>query len=647
MNTVRIRLKPLLLVPIDILAVIIGYFLTLYIMFPLDNISVPSNINRLIYSPASIVVIAIYILSFAIFEMYYTMLAHISIYDMFKGLAGNIVGTYMVFLFNNFVLPRVNGSVRFTNSFVLIAGLLIMFFTLGIRVLPRVAGSAYRAFVIKFLKKPKNKVLVYGAGNAGIALHRDISNNVKSDYKVMCFYDDDLSKSGTKVSGLKVYGPSTDLVTLTDVLEIDTIIIAVPSATPEQMSDIIEKCNKTKCKLKTLPALYDLIIDGYLDSRQIRDVSIYDILGRKEAKIDIDEISGYINNKTILVTGAGGSIGSEICRQILSYKPKRLVLVDIYENNVYDLENELKFIYKDDLPIRIYIGSIRDFKRMEYIFDVERPDVVFHAAAHKHVPLMEDSPGEAIKNNVFGTLNIVELSKIYRVSTFVLISTDKAVNPTNVMGATKRIAEMVIQSYAKKDKNCVTKYVAVRFGNVLGSNGSVVQLFQKQIANMGPVTVTDPEVTRYFMTIPEASRLVIQAGAMAKGGEIFILDMGKPIKIANLAEDMIRLSGYTPHVDIKIVYTGLRPGEKLYEELLQAEEGTTKTCHDSIFVGKPFDLHWEDVSKMLEELERCADCGDDDEIISVLKMCVPTYKPMRNHQIKPVSINVKERSELA
>ena len=647
MNTVRIRLKPLLLVPIDILAVIIGYFLTLYIMFPLDNISVPSNINRLIYSPASIVVIAIYILSFAIFEMYYTMLAHISIYDMFKGLAGNIVGTNMVFLFNNFVLPRVNGSVRFTNSFVLIAGLLIMFFTLGIRVLPRVAGSAYRAFVIKFLKKPKNKVLVYGAGNAGIALHRDISNNVKSDYKVMCFYDDDLSKSGTKVSGLKVYGPSTDLVTLTDVLEIDTIIIAVPSATPEQMSDIIEKCNKTKCKLKTLPALYDLIIDGYLDSRQIRDVSIYDILGRKEAKIDIDEISGYINNKTILVTGAGGSIGSEICRQILSYKPKRLVLVDIYENNVYDLENELKFIYEDDLPIRIYIGSIRDFKRMEYIFDVERPDVVFHAAAHKHVPLMEDSPGEAIKNNVFGTLNIVELSKIYRVSTFVLISTDKAVNPTNVMGATKRIAEMVIQSYAKKDKNCVTKYVAVRFGNVLGSNGSVVQLFQKQIANMGPVTVTDPEVTRYFMTIPEASRLVIQAGAMAKGGEIFILDMGKPIKIANLAEDMIRLSGYTPHVDIKIVYTGLRPGEKLYEELLQAEEGTTKTCHDSIFVGKPFDLHWEDVSKMLEELERCADCGDDDEIISVLKMCVPTYKPMRNHQIKPVSINVKERSELA
>lgn len=603
MNTVRIRLKPLLLVPIDILAVIIGYFLTLYIMFPLDNISVPSNINRLIYSPASIVVIAIYILSFAIFEMYYTMLAHISIYDMFKGLAGNIVGTNMVFLFNNFVLPRVNGSVRFTNSFVLIAGLLIMFFTLGIRVLPRVAGSAYRAFVIKFLKKPKNKVLVYGAGNAGIALHRDISNNVKSDYKVMCFYDDDLSKSGTKVSGLKVYGPSTDLVTLTDVLEIDTIIIAVPSATPEQMSDIIEKCNKTKCKLKTLPALYDLIIDGYLDSRQIRDVSIYDILGRKEAKIDIDEISGYINNKTILVTGAGGSIGSEICRQILSYKPKRLVLVDIYENNVYDLENELKFIYKDDLPIRIYIGSIRDFKRMEYIFDVERPDVVFHAAAHKHVPLMEDSPGEAIKNNVFGTLNIVELSKIYRVSTFVLISTDKAVNPTNVMGATKRIAEMVIQSYAKKDKNCVTKYVAVRFGNVLGSNGSVVQLFQKQIANMGPVTVTDPEVTRYFMTIPEASRLVIQAGAMAKGGEIFILDMGKPIKIANLAEDMIRLSGYTPHVDIKIVYTGLRPGEKLYEELLQAEEGTTKTCHDSIFVGKPFDLHWEDVSKCLKNLK--------------------------------------------
>lgn len=627
----RIRLKQLLLIPIDIISVTVCFLLTLYIRYYIDNEIVPKALFGVILSPTFVVIIAIYVLSFLFFEMYSTMLSHISLGDMFRGVAGNTVASTLVFLFNFFIVPRFSIFRGFQDhSVILIAGLLIMIVSLGIRVAPRAMDVINKVVSSRIVKEQKKNVLVYGAGNAGIALLRDIMYNVKSNYKVICFYDDDNNKTGTRLSGLKVYGSNTDLSTLTEVLEIDTIIIAIPSATREQMSLIVEKCNKTKCQLKTLPALYDLVIDGYLDSRHVRDVDIYDILGRQETKIDVDGISGYINRNVILVTGAGGSIGSEICRQILKYKPEKLVLVDIYENNVYDLENELKGLYGNNLPMRIYIGSVRDYERLDVILKKEKPDVIFHAAAHKHVPLMEISPGEAIKNNVFGTLNLVKLAKIHRVNTFVLISTDKAVNPTNVMGATKRMAEMIVQSYAKNDSTCKTKYVAVRFGNVLGSNGSVVPLFQKQIARMGPVTVTHPEVTRFFMTIPEASRLVIQAGAMAEGGEIFILDMGKPVKIDDLAREMIRISGYVPNVDIKIVYTGLRTGEKLYEELLQDEEGTTKTDKDGIFIGKPLELNWLDVSKMIEDLGKVVDSPNTEEIIECLKSCVTTYTPKRN-----------------
>ena len=392
---------------------------------------------------------------------------------------------------------------------------------------------------------------------------------------------------------------------------------------------MVNKCKALGCKLKILPLLYDMVIDNESLYRNIRNIDVNDLLGRKETNININDVNGYIRNMTILVTGAGGSIGSELCRQIAKFKPQKLVLFDIYENNMYDLISELtiNLHLNQDLEIVSYIGSVRDFDRINDICKTEQPDVIFHAAAHKHVPFMEDSPGEAIKNNVFGTYNVAKAADLNHVKTFVLISTDKAVNPTTVMGTTKRLAELIIQAYAQKSR---TKFVAVRFGNVLNSNGSVVPLFKRQIENGGPVTVTHPEITRFFMTIPEAARLVIQAGSMAKGGEIFVLDMGKPVKILDLAMDMIRISGYTPGVDMKIEFTGLRPGEKLYEELLQDEEGTSETSHDGIFVGSPSNITWEDIVRILDDLRDALATFSDDEIIACLKRNVPTYHPERN-----------------
>lgn len=362
-------------------------------------------------------------------------------------------------------------------------------------------------------------------------------------------------------------------------------------------------------------------MDGESGLTNVRDVEIADILGREEVNIDVDSISGYISGSTVLVTGAGGSIGSELCRQIVKYSPGKLILLDIYENNVYDIENELIRGYGKNIPLKTYIASVRDYERMSGIFDKEKPEIVFHAAAHKHVPLMEFSPGEAVKNNIFGTYNSARVSDEHGVKTFVLISTDKAVNPTNVMGATKRVAEIIVQAYSRISK---TRFVAVRFGNVLGSNGSVVPLFKKQIEHMGPVTVTHPDITRFFMTIPEAARLVVQAGAMAAGGEIFILDMGAPVKIDSLARDIIRLSGYVPDIDIKIEYTGLRPGEKLYEELLRYEEGVSASSREGIFIAKPFYMEWNSVLDMLEEMKSCVN-GSHEEVAECLKKYVPTY----------------------
>ena len=415
--------------------------------------------------------------------------------------------------------------------------------------------------------------MIIGAGEAGVLVIKEYKNHPQLNSKPVALIDDDEYKQGRVIMGVPVVGKRDDILAQVEKLKIDEIILAMPSASKKDISSIVDICKKTKAKLKILPGVYELI-DGKVTIKNIRDVQIEDLLGREEIKTDINAISSYIKDKVILVTGGGGSIGSELCRQIANIKPRKLVIIEIYENSAYDIQNELLRRNKD-LNLKIYIASIVDRDIMFDLFNIERPDVVFHAAAHKHVPLMEDSPKESIKNNVFGTLNLVHAADKYGVKKFVMISTDKAVNPTNIMGASKRICEMIIQSVNPVSK---TDFVAVRFGNVLGSNGSVIPLFKKQIEEGGPVTVTHKDVIRYFMTIPEAVSLVIQAGAIVKGGEIFVLDMGKPVKILDLAEDLIRLSGFEPYKDIQIEIIGLRPGEKLYEELFLRKKMLHPQC---------------------------------------------------------------------
>ncbi|MEG0775061.1 nucleoside-diphosphate sugar epimerase/dehydratase, partial [Clostridium sp.] len=424
----------------------------------------------------------------------------------------------------------------------------------------------------------------------------------------------------TSISGIKVLGNRDDIEGLAKKYSIDLILIAIPGLKDQDKKEIIRICSNTKVEVKTVPGVYEFI-GGTLTLNQIRDVDVKDLLGREQIKLDHEGISEYLKDKRVLVTGGGGSIGSELCRQITQFKPKELMILDIYENNAYDLQMELQRKYPN-LKLKIFIASVRDKKRLESIFEENKPEVVFHAAAHKHVPLMEDNPTEAIKNNVFGTLNMAECADKYKVKRFVLISTDKAVNPTNIMGATKRMCEMIVQA---QNKISNTEYVAVRFGNVLGSNGSVIPLFKKQIAEGGPVTVTNKNITRFFMLIPEAAQLVLQAGAYAKGGEIFVLDMGKPVRIYDLALDLIRLSGFEPHKDIKIEVTGLRPGEKLFEELLMAQEGLQKTGHDKIFVGQPIFSDMEELKNKFNELREIINGETHWKVAEKIEEIVPTY----------------------
>jgi len=445
--------------------------------------------------------------------------------------------------------------------------------------------------------------MIVGAGQAGSMVIKELKDHQDLNLIPAVVVDDDAKKHNSYIHGVPVKGGRDKLIELVKEYAVDEIIIAVPSAPRSDISDILRICKETKCKLKKLPGVYEIINED-VSIKSIRDVNIEDLLGRDEVNLNIKEISSYIKNETVLVTGGGGSIGSELCRQIARFHPKKLIILDIYENNAYDLQQELMRSFKNKLNMEVIIASVRDKKRLEQIFDSYRPGVVFHAAAHKHVPLMEVNPTEAVKNNIIGTLNTVQCADRYKVKRFVMISTDKAVNPTNVMGATKRAAEMIVQSM---NKNSQTEFVAVRFGNVLGSNGSVIPLFKKQIEAGGPVTVTHPEITRYFMTIPEAAKLVIQAGAMAKGGEIFILDMGQSVKILDLAKDLIKLSGFEPDVDIKIEFTGLRPGEKLYEELLLTEEGVESTRHESIFIGRPLEVDYDELLGKIKELEESLD----------------------------------------
>lgn len=473
-------------------------------------------------------------------------------------------------------------------------------------------------------KKNGIKVMVIGAGEAGNTVIKEIVNSSYSKMTIKCIIDDNATKWGKYIQGIRIEGGRNKIVEYAALYGIDEIFIAIPSAGRQTMKELVEICQETNCKLRTLPGIYQLV-NGEVSVSKLRDVDVEDLLGRDPIKVDIDSILNYVKDKVVMVTGGGGSIGSELCRQIAGHMPKKLIIVDIYENNAYEIQQELKAKHPE-LNLVVLIASVRNTNRMDAIMQEHQPDIVYHAAAHKHVPLMEDSPNEAIKNNVFGTWKTAQAAVQNGVKKFVLISTDKAVNPTNIMGASKRICEMIIQTY---NRHYDTEFVAVRFGNVLGSNGSVIPLFKKQIAAGGPVTVTHPDIIRYFMTIPEAVSLVLQAGVYAKGGEIFVLDMGEPVKILDLAKNLIRLSGYKIDEDIKIEFTGLRPGEKLYEELLMNEEGLQDTENKLIHIGKPIEFDEQKFYVQLNELKHAVE-HECEDVRPLIQQIVPTYVPKKN-----------------
>ena len=604
LNTYRVRQS--ILVAIDICCILITFLVAL----KLAGNNNGGDLKNIII-PVSICII-LHISIFVTIGCYSSLWRYAGDEEMLSIVAGSIICTMCSMIVHKIV------GYKYSILFYIVYAILISVSTGGARLSYR---TGRRLSKTVYVKNDVSNVLLVGAGTAGHVVINEIKANPQMKKRVVGILDDDKNKVGRKIHNIKILGTTDDVEKIVEEKEVDEIIIAIANITKEEKKIVIEKCQKTKCKLKTLPGIYE-IIDGKVDIKKIRDVDIEDLLGREPIKTNLKEVSEYVQEKVVLVTGGGGSIGSELCRQIATFKPKHLIIVDNYENNAYSIQQELIRKYGKTLNLSTIIASVREEIRMEEIFKEYKPEVVFHAAAHKHVPLMEKSPSEAIKNNVFGTYKVAKLADKYKARRFVLISTDKAVNPTNIMGATKRAAEMIIQTLNERSK---TEYVAVRFGNVLGSNGSVIPLFKKQIEEGGPVTITHPKIIRYFMTIPEAVGLVIQAGAMAKGGEIFILDMGEPVKILDLANNLIRLSGFEPGVDIKIEYTGLRPGEKLYEELLMSEEGITKTENKKIFIGKPIDFSTDRVEKHLEELKQIVDREDVGLIDSVMREVVTTY----------------------
>lgn len=609
------KAKMLTLVIVDLLLIFCSYFVAFIFRFKYTNISIAEIVVMYeSYISKIFLMSLIFIGVFMAFKQYKSIWSIASIDEFLRGIIATGLATSVVLIISYLDERRIPLMVT------IMAGIMIMVFCNGIRIGWRVVRRTL-IFITDRSNGSCKRVLVVGAGGAGALVANEYKKNPQYKKKVVAFVDDSWIKKGIYVSGIKVLGDRYDIPTVVENQRIEEIIIAISELNEVELKKILDECKKTTAQVKIMPGVSE-VIDGKFSVKKIRDVDVEDLLGREPIKLDFSGISSYIENKVIMVTGGGGSIGSELCRQIARFNPKELIIFDIYENNAYDLQNELLRKY-ENLNLKTLIGSVRDRKRLNNIFKEYRPQVVFHAAAHKHVPLMEDSPGEAIKNNVLGTLNTAELASEYGVERFVLISTDKAVNPTNVMGATKRMCEMVIQSI---DKESDTEFVAVRFGNVLGSNGSVVPLFKKQIAEGGPVTLTHKDITRYFMTIPEASQLVLQAGAYAKGGEIFVLDMGQPVKIYDLAENLIRLSGYIPNEEIEIKVTGLRPGEKLYEELLMDEEGLSETPHKKIFIGRPGDFELNKVKKDLNELLDVVKLGNKEKLREKLQEVVPTYK---------------------
>lgn len=612
----KLIFRIILLVLMDMLIITAAGPLAIYVRYNLffepQAIEFIENIFQ--YLPVNLILTVIV---FAAFRLYQGIWKYASASDLVNIIVACLVSAATQTIGMMLMGLRFPRSYPFMYFAVLTAGISIFRFTYRIL-------AYFRQKQQGLIKEGKTNTMIVGAGEAGNTLLKELQNSKFVEQNVCCLVDDDPGKIGKYLRGVLVAGNRKDICRLAEEYHIDEIMIAIPSASHAEIQELLDICSQTSCKLKVLPGIYQLV-NGEVSVSKLRNVEIEDLLGREPIDTQVESIMGYVSGKVVLVTGGGGSIGSELCRQIARHEPKQLVIFDIYENNAYDIQQELKRDYPE-LNLVVLIGSVRNSHRINGVFEKYHPQIVYHAAAHKHVPLMEDSPNEAIKNNVMGTYKTAQAADKYGVSRFVLISTDKAVNPTNIMGASKRLCEMVIQMMNNRSK---TEFVAVRFGNVLGSNGSVIPLFKKQIEEGGPVTVTHPDIIRYFMTIPEAVSLVLQAGARAKGGEIFVLDMGKPVKILDLALNLIRLSGLKPYEDIDIVFTGLRPGEKLYEELLMDEEGLQSTDNELIHIGKPIDFDEELFIHQLEELDELSRM-DSPKIKEKVMEVVPTYHMKEN-----------------
>lgn len=601
------------LIVYDIISVILASYVALLMRYGFEMSEIPDHfvdpINR--FLPLNIIITLIILYLFRMYNSLWAFAGETELQNLvMASVLSSILQAVGIQFFRTPGQQAVPGSYYFLYMFLLISCIFASRFS-------------YRFFRSLKHKKQNKKnsisVMVIGAGEAANIIIKEIVNSNFSTMVIRCIIDDDSGKWGRFIQGIKVVGGRDRIIECADIFGIDEIIVAMPSISRAELSEILDICKETNCKLRSLPGMYQLV-NGEVSVSKLRDVEVEDLLGRDPIEVDMDSILGYVKGKRVLVTGGGGSIGSELCRQIASHQPSMLLILDIYENSVYDVQQELQTRYPE-LELVVLIASVRNTNRMNWIFEHYKPEIVYHAAAHKHVPLMETSPNEAIKNNVFGTWKTAYAAAMNGTKRFVMISTDKAVNPTNIMGASKRICEMIIQTF---NKHYDTEFVAVRFGNVLGSNGSVIPLFKKQIMAGGPVTVTHPDIIRYFMTIPEAVSLVLQAGAYCKGGEIFVLDMGKPVKILDLAKNLIRLSGYRVDEDIKIEFTGLRPGEKLYEELLMAEEGMKETANKLIHIGKPIEIDEMRFFAQLKELKE-ASKNESCDIRPLVKEIVPTY----------------------
>ena len=606
--------KRLIILIADILAVILAYGLALWLRFDMRYSKIPDQYLTG-YMYYAVLACVITVASYSVAKLYRSVWTYAGISEVLRTFATSIIAAGITGITFSISITRM------PISFYLVGWALMFGFTAAIRLMYRLLRRALmRSESAREANGRQQNIMIVGAGASGLMLLEEYRTSYYLTDHVKIFIDDNEQKWHKYLDGVRIEGGRDKIIESVEKYKIDKIILAMPSADRKDIKAILEICNQTNCQIQTVPGVYQLV-NGEVNVSKLRNVEIEDLLGRDPIKVNLDEILGYVKGKTVLITGGGGSIGSEICTQLAEHEVGHLIIFDIYENNAYDIQQKLKWNHPE-LNLTVLIGSVRNMHRINSVMKKYEPDVVFHAAAHKHVPLMEDSPNEAIKNNVFGTYKTASAAGRNHVKKFVLISTDKAVNPTNIMGASKRMCEMIVQTL---NHFYETDFVAVRFGNVLGSNGSVIPLFEKQIAAGGPVTVTHPDIIRYFMTIPEAVSLVLQAGAYAKGGEIFVLDMGEPVKIADLAKNLIRLSGYKLGEDIEIEYTGLRPGEKLYEELLMDEEGLQDTENKMIHIGKPIDM---DEEKFMHQLIQLRDAAneDSDAIRAMVKEIVPTYQ---------------------